>query len=230
MMLITVILNLRQIKEVAKASSMTVLKSLKCLKVNPMTVVLQWINFSVILILSVILTVGFRVSCEAFRVFVEDKIDTKLNIDLTKLRGETIDERFADDPWFWRYTRRVTNSFGAAMFSTVTSCRVMMTDPEIATILHDNHADKFAGEPFLYFDANLYSFLVVFIYLGYYGYWYGEDVFPLDPSLEAVKTSTLMEVSLASSWLATLTWLSLGIYIVIVKRRTEQSSSHQSGS
>ena len=94
-------------------------------------------------------------SCEAFRVFVEDKIDAKLNIDLTKLRGETIDERFADDPWFWRYTRRVTNSFGAAMFSTVTSCRVMMTDPEIATILHDNHADKFAGEPFLFFDANL---------------------------------------------------------------------------
>ena len=163
MMLITVILNLRQIKEVAKASSMTVLKSWKCLKVNSMTVVLQWINFSVILFLSVILTVGFRTSCEAFRVFVEDKIDAKLNIDLTRLRGETIDERFADDPWFWRYTRRVTNSFGAAMFSTVTSCRVMMTDPEIVTILHDNHADKFAGEHFLCFDANLYSFLVVFI-------------------------------------------------------------------
>ena len=165
MMLITVILNLRQIKEVAKASSMTALKSLNCLKVNPMTVVLQWINFSVILILSVILTVGFRASCEAIRVFVEKKIDTKLNIDLTRLRGETIDERFADDPWFWRYTRRVTNSFGAAMFSTVTSCRVMMTDPQIATILHDNHADKFAGEPLhpsLCFDANLYfTFIII---------------------------------------------------------------------
>ena len=60
---------------------------------------------------------------------------------------------------------------------------------------------------------------------GYYGYWYGEDVFPLDPSFEAVRTSTLMEVSLAASWLATLIWLSLGIYIIIVKRRTESNSS-----
>jgi len=59
---------------------------------------------------------------------------------------------------------------------------------------------------------------------GYYGYWYGEDVFPLDPSFEAVRTSTLMEVSLAASWLATLIWLSLGIYIIIVKRRTESNS------
>ena len=111
-----------------------------------MTVALQWVNFLVILILSVILTVGFRASCDAFRVFVEEKIDKKLNVDLTRLRGETIDERFVDDHFFWRYTRRVTNSFGAEMFSTVTSCQLMMTDPEIATLLHDNHADKFAGK------------------------------------------------------------------------------------
>ena len=147
LMLITVIVNLRQIKNVVKTSNLTVLKSWKCLKVKQMTVALQWINFSVILILSVILTASFRASCDAFRVFVEEKIDKKLNVDLTRLRGETIDERFVDDPFFWRYTRRVTNSFGAEMFSTVTSCRLMMTDPEIVTILHDNHADKFAGKP-----------------------------------------------------------------------------------
>ena len=146
LVIITVILNLRQIKEVLKASNQTVLKSWKCLKVSQMTVALQWINFLVILILSVILTVGFRASCDAFRVFVEEKIDKKLNVDLTRLRGETIDERFVDDPFFWRYTRRVTNSFGAEMFSTVTSCRLMMTDPEIATLLHENHVDKFAGK------------------------------------------------------------------------------------
>lgn len=146
LMVITVILNVRQIRQVAEAFNVTVLKRRKCLKVNLKTVALQWINFSVILILTVILTVGFRNSCEAFRVFVEDKIYTKLNIHLTRVLGETIDEKFADDPFFWRYTRRVTNIFGAEMFTTVTSCRVMMTDPEIATILHDNHADKFAGK------------------------------------------------------------------------------------
>ena len=145
-MLITVILNLKQIKQVVQCSSLSVLKSWKCIKVSQTTAVLQWVNFTVTAISSVILTLGFHVSCEALRVFVEDKINARLNIDLKKLRGETIDERFVDDPFFWRYTRRVNNVFGADMFLTVTSCRVMMTDPEIVTILHDNHADKFAGK------------------------------------------------------------------------------------
>ena len=224
-MIITVIVNLRQIKNVVKTSNLTVLKSWKCLKVKQMTVALQWINFSVILILSVILTTSFKASCDAFRVFVEEKIDKKLNVDLTRLRGETIDERFVDDPFFWRYTRRVTNSFGAEMFSTVTSCRLMMTDPKIVTILHDNHADKFAGKPDAQCPVLSLSYDCSSFFQGYYGYWYGEDVFPLDPSFEAVRTSTLMEVSLAASWLATLIWLSLGIYIIIVKRRTESNSS-----
>lgn len=40
-----------------------------------------------------------------------------------------------------------------------------------------------------------------------------------------MKTSSLMEVSLAASWLATVIWIGLGIYIIIVKRRTESNSS-----
>ena len=98
---------------------------------NLKTVVFQWLNFSVILILTVILTVGLRNSCEDFRVFVEDTIYTKLNIDLASVLREAIDEKFAE------------------MFTTVTSCRVMMTDPEIVTILYDNHAEKFAGKAIL---------------------------------------------------------------------------------
>ena len=74
LMLITVILNMRQIRQVAEALNV---KRRKCLKVNLKTVVLQWLNFSVILFSTVILIVGFRNSCEAFRVFVEDKIYTK---------------------------------------------------------------------------------------------------------------------------------------------------------
>jgi len=200
LMLVTAILNFMQIRKLITASGVPALKGWKYLKVKQKTIVLQWLNFSVILILSVILTVGFRASCDIFRIFVEDKIDKKLNIDLTKLRGETVDERFVDDPFFWRYTKKVTNSFGADMFSTVTSCRVMMTDPAHVTMLHDNHAQKFAG---------------------YYGYWYDEDVYPLDPSSEAMKTNTLMEISLAASWMASLVWLGLGVYIMIVSKRTE---------
>jgi len=199
-MLVTAILNFKQIRKLITASGVPALKGWKYIKVKQKTIVLQWLNFSVILILSVILTVGFRASCDIFRIFVEDKIDKKLNIDLTKLRGETVDERFVDDPFFWRYTKKVTNSFGADMFSTVTSCRVMMTDPALVTMLHDNHAQKFAG---------------------YYGYWYDEDVYPLDPSSEAMKTNTLMEISLAASWMASLVWLGLGVYIMIVSKRTE---------
>jgi len=200
LMLVTAILNFKQIRKLITASGVPALKGLKYLKVKQKTTMLQWLNCSVMLILSVILTVGFRASCDIFRIFVEDKIDKKLNIDLTKLRGETVDERFVDDPFFWRYTKKVTNSFGADMFSTVTSCRVMMTDPALVTMLHDNHAQKFAG---------------------YYGYWYDEDVYPLDPSSEAMKTNTLMEISLAASWLASLVWLGLGVYIMIVSKRTE---------
>ena len=144
-MLVTAILNFKQIRKLITASGVPALKGWKYLKVKQKTIMLQWLNCSVILILSVILTVGFRASCDIFRIFVEDKIDKKLNIDLTKLRGETVDERFLDDPFFWRYTKKVTNSFGADMFSTVTSCRLMMTDPALVTMLHDNHAQKFAG-------------------------------------------------------------------------------------
>ena len=66
-----------------------------------------------------------------------------------------------------------------------------------------------------------HDFIEHVLLLGYYGYWYDEDVYPLDPSSEAMKTNTLMEISLAASWLASLVWLGLGVYIMIVSKRTE---------
>lgn len=41
-----------------------------------------------------------------------------------------------------------------------------------------------------------------------------------------MRANILMEVSLVATWLATLVWLGLGIYVVILKKRTEENS-HQ---
>lgn len=44
-----------------------------------------------------------------------------------------------------------------------------------------------------------------------------------------MRANILMEVSLVATWLATLVWLGLGIYVVILKKRTEENSHQKLG-
>ena len=161
---------------------------------------LHLVIFMIMLILTIIVTIGYNTTCSVFENYVQEVLANKLNKDLTNVRGETVMDRFVDDPFFWRYAKKVTNSFGANMVTIKTPCRVMFTDPDITKLLHDNHVDKFAG---------------------YYGYWYHQDIFFTDPAREAVFTNMMIELTMTASWLSSIIWLSLTIFSHVLQRRTK---------
>jgi len=162
---------------------------------------LHLVIFVILLILTITLTAGYNSTCRVFEKYVWEVLEDKLNVDLTHVRGETVMERFVDDPFFWRYAKKVTNSFGADMVTIKTPCRVMFTDPDITKLLHDDHADKFAG---------------------YYGYWYHQDIFSMDPTREAIFTNMIIELTMTASWLSSIIWLSLAIFSHILRRRIKE--------
>ena len=41
---------------------------------------------------------------------------------------------------------QVTNSFGAKLYVLETDCRALFTDPDLATVLHDDHWKKYSGK------------------------------------------------------------------------------------
>ena len=48
---------------------------------------------------------------------------------------------------------QVTNSFGANLYILDVSCRALFTDPDVATVLHDNHWEKYSGKQILVWQA-----------------------------------------------------------------------------
>ena len=62
-------------------------------------------------------------------------------------------------------------------------------------------------------------------FLGYYGYWYSEDIYNTDSRAKAVTNNALIEATITTSGLSTLLWLGLTIFLIVVKRRTERRTS-----
>ena len=52
---------------------------------------------------------------------------------------------------------QVRNSFGANLYIIDSSCRALLTDPDIATALHDNHWDKYSGSFILINKSTVFS-------------------------------------------------------------------------
>ena len=128
--------------------------------------------------------------------FYSKNVQSKLNTNPYDTRGEEILTRYEDDYKFHRYTNRFGNAFGSDFYQISITCRSILTDPEIHQKLHDTHYEAQSR---------------------YYGYWYGEDLFAYDSQSEAIRTNSLVEASLAGSWLA-MAGLLAGLVLMIIQR------------
>lgn len=147
-------------------------------------------------LLAIVVTSGYIVACENLHGFVSKNVQSKLNTNPYDTRGEEILTRYEDDYKFHRYTNRFGNAFGSDFYQISITCRSILTDPEIHQKLHDTHYEAQSR---------------------YYGYWYGEDLFAYDSQSEAIRTNSLVEASLAGSWLA-MAGLLAGLVLMIIQR------------
>ena len=209
LVIVTAYLTLRQRSNISSLSKHFSMRNLKSLKIGKRLIILHGIVLSIVFILTVFLTVGYKSSCDQLEDHITKLLNVKLNQDPNLLRGETIEERFVEDPMFWRYAQQVTNAFGSNMYNIKASCRALFTDPDIATLLHDNHVKKYSG---------------------YFGWWYHQDIYSYDAQAQAVRTNVLIEASLAGAWMGTFVWLGATIFIFVQKKRiAKQTSLARSG-
>eukprot|EP00092_Neocalanus_flemingeri_P025572 GFUD01027724.1.p1 GENE.GFUD01027724.1~~GFUD01027724.1.p1 ORF type:complete len:402 (+),score=56.53 GFUD01027724.1:362-1567(+) len=202
--IVTAYLTLKQRSNISSLSKHFSMRNLKSLKIGKRLIVLHGVIFFIVLMLTVFLTVGYKSSCDNFENHVTKLLDIKLNQDPNLLRGETIEERFVEDPMFWRYAQQVTNVFGSSVYTIKASCRALFTDPDIATLLHDTHVTKYSG---------------------YYGWWDHLDIYPYEAQAQAVRTNVLIEASLAGAWMGTFVWLGATIFILLQKKRISKQTS-----
>jgi len=202
--IVTAYLTLKQRSNISALSKHFSMKNLKTLKIGKQLIVLHAVVLSIVLTLTISLTVGYKYSCINFESHVDKLLSIKLNQDPNLLRGETIEERFVEDPTFWRYAQQVTNVFGSNMYTIEASCRALFTDPDIATLLHDTHVKKYSG---------------------YFGWWYHQDIYSFEAQTQSMRTNILIEASLAGSWMGTLVWLGATIFIILQKRRISKQTS-----
>jgi len=158
------------------------------------------------LLLTVITTAGYVSACNNLHSGVRNQVTSKLNIDPYSTRGEEIKTKFEDDYKFHRYTNRYGNAFGGEFYQLRITCRSILTDPEIHQKLHDSHNE---------------------LHSRYYGYWYGQDLFAYDSQYEASKTNSMVEATLAGSWLCVTFWLGGLILIVVQKYVIRQQKMEQ---
>jgi len=196
--------TLRQRSSIASLSRHFSMKNLRSLKIGKRLIFLHSAVWLVVFVLTILLTAGYKSSCDQFEDHVKKILRAKVNEDPHLLAGETLEERFVEDPMFWRYAQQVTNVFGANMYPIKASCRALFTDPDIATLLHDNHVEKYSG---------------------YFGWWYHQDIYSYDAQVQAVRTNVLIEASLAGAWLATFTFLGAAIFIFVQKKRIAKQTS-----
>jgi len=197
-------LTLKQRSNISSLSKHFSMKNLKSLKIGKQLIVLHVLILFIVFLLTVFLTTGYKYACNSFENHVSNLLEKKLNQDPNLLRGETIEERFVEDPMFWRYAQQVTNVFGSNMYTIKSSCRALFTDPDIATLLHDTHVTKYSG---------------------YYGWWYHQDIYSFQAQAEAVRTNVLIEASLTGAWLGTFVWLGATIFIVLQRRRISRQAN-----
>jgi len=148
------------------------------------------------LLLTVVTTAGYVSACNNLHSGVRNQVRNKLNIDPYNTRGEEIKTKFEDDYKFHRYTNRYGNAFGSEFYTIRITCRSILTDPEIHQKLHDSHNE---------------------LHSRYYGYWYGQDLFAYDSQYEASKTNSMVEATLAGSWLCVIFWLG-GLVLIVVQK------------
>jgi hypothetical protein len=202
--IVTAYLTLRQRSSIGSLSKHFSMKNLRSLKIGKRLIFLHISVCMIVFLLTVLLTVGYKSSCDQFEDHVRSLLDRKLNEDPNLLRGETIEERFVEDPMFWRYAQQVTNVFGSNVYNIKASCRSLFTDPDIATLLHDNHVQKYSG---------------------YFGWWYHQDIYTYDAQVQAVRNNVLIEASLAGAWMATFMFLGATIFIFVQKKRISKQTS-----
>jgi len=202
--IVTAYLTLRQRSNIASLSKHFSMRNLRSLKIGKRLIILHGVVFLVVFLLTVVLTVGYTSSCHQFEDYITKILYEKVNKDPNLLRGETIEERFVEDPMYWRYAQKVTNLFGMNTFPIQTSCRSLFTDPDIATLLHDNHVKKYSG---------------------YFGWWYHQDIYSYDAQVQVVWTNVLIEASLAGAWLATFVLLGATIFIFVQKKRIAKQTN-----
>ena len=113
------------------------------------------------------------------------------------------------------------NPYGANLYILDCSCRALLTDPDIATVLHDNHWAKYSG---LLAGWSIYplQWSSHTMLAGYYGYWYSQDIYNTDSTAKATSTNALVEASITTCCLSCLAWLGATIFLIILKRRTER--------
>jgi len=201
---VTAYITLRQRSSISSLSKHFSMRNLSSLKIGKRLVVIHFVILMIVTTLTMVLTVGYKESCEVFNDHVTKLLTKKINTDPQLLAGETLEDRFVDDPMFWRYVQRVTNVFGSNLYPIKTSCRGLFTDPTIATLLHDNHVTKYSD---------------------YFGWWYHQDIYSFDAQSQAIKTNVLIEASLAGSWLSTLVWLGATIFVYVQRRRLAKQSA-----
>lgn len=194
----TAYLTLRQRNFISHIQKQFSIKSFRFLKIAPKVIFFHGLTFLFLLGFSAALTTGYYKSCMSFQTYIETILRSKLNEDPNDLRGERVEERFTEDTMFWRYTQMVKNVFGGNVFTIQTSCRTLFTDPDISTVLHDNHVKKYGG---------------------YFGWWYHQDIYSFDARAQSVWMNVLIEASLAGAWLGTFAWLAATIFLLIQKRR-----------
>jgi len=206
LMMVIIFLTIRQTTAISSAASLYVLRKLRYLDIKGRTVFLHLLVSLVVLVFSSATLAGYFSSCGTFHQYVTKILHQKQNLDPREVRGESLEERFVDDVVFWRYARQVTNSFGAKLYVLDTDCRALFTDPDLATVLHDDHWKKYSG---------------------YYGYWYSEDIYNTDSRAKAVTNNALIEATITTSCLSALLWLGLTIFLLLVKRRTERRTTSE---
>merc|ERR1711892_381009 len=140
--IVTAYFTFKQRSNISSLSKHFSMRNLKSLKIRKRLIVLHGIILIIVLLLTIVLTIGYKSSCDQFENHVTKLLDKKLNQDPNLLRGETIEERFVEDPMFWRYAQQVTNVFGSNVYTIKASCRALFPDPDIATLHHDPHVKK----------------------------------------------------------------------------------------
>jgi len=207
LMMVIMFLTIRQITSISTAASLYVLRKLRYLDIKGRTVLLHLLVSVVVIFFSAATLAGYFSSCGTFHQYVTNILHQKQSLDPREVRGESVEERFVDDVVFWRYARQVTNSFGAKLYILETGCRALFTDPDLATVLHDNHWEKYSG---------------------YYGYWYRQDIYNTDSTTKAITNNALIEATITTSCLSALVWLSLTVFLIVIKRRTERRTKSES--
>jgi len=147
-----------------------------------------------IVILTLALTIGYSVACNNISDREYLNIREKLSKDPTLARGEAIDERLNEDHKFWKYTSKVSNTFGQDLYVPRITCRAVFTDPDVHQKLRDAHADK---------------------YKNYYSLWYKVDLYAFDSRTQAILQNNLIEATLAGGWISVLLWVGSIIFIII---------------